>query len=354
MKRAILIIPAAFALTIISACEAVGVESQSIPTETPGFVTATLPPSPTAAPTGTPPPPSPAPTIPPVEGRTTTQVNVRADTTTASASLGVIPQFTQVQIIGRDASGNWYQIVYHNSETGTGWMRAEFVQANASAEIPVVRTGTGSGAERSAVILQRINVRSGPGAGYESLGILNPKDVVALLGRDTGGRWAKIEFAGAPDGMGWVAAEFIEVEGFDLLPVIGTAEPSVSAEAVPSFVSAVQDGDSREAPIAQAALEASGARALQVSGEVSAPEGDSEDWIGFSADGHVVVIEIQCSGNSLQMELWNNGSRLDVFACGERRAAEIAPGGGYYLRVFEPGTAEPRYTRYVVKIEYLW
>jgi uncharacterized protein YraI len=350
-----ILIPAAFALTIIAGCETVGVESQGIPTGTPGFVTATLPPSPTLAPTGTPPPPSPVPTIPPVEGRTTAQVNVRADTTTASASLGVIQQFTQVQIIGRDASGNWYQIIYADSEAGVGWVRAEFVQAAASAEIPVVRTGAGGGAEGSGVILQRINVRSGPGAGSESLGILNPKDVVSVLGRDAGGNWAQIKFAGAPDGMGWVAAEFIEVAGFDSLPVIGAVEAPVGVEAVPSFVpSAVQDGDSLESPIVQAALEASGARALLASGEVSAPEGDNEDWIGFSAGGNAVVIEIQCSGNSLRMELWNNGRALDAFACGERRAVNVAPGSAYHLRVFAPGAEEPHHTRYVVKIERAW
>lgn len=354
MKWSILI-PAAFALTMMAGCEAVGVESQGIPTETPGFVTATLPPTPTSAPTGAPPPPSPVPTIAPVEGRTTAQVNVRADTTTASESLGVIPPFAQVQIIGRDASGNWYRIIHADSETGAGWVRAEFVQVAAPAEIPVVRTGAGGGSGLSGVILERINVRGGPGAGHESFGILNPKDVVSILGRDAGGSWAQIEFAGAPDGMGWVAAEFIEVEDFDSLPVIGAAEAPVSSEAAPAFVqSAVQDGDSLESPIAQAALEAPGARAVQVSGEVSAPEGDNEDWIGFSAGGNAVVIEIQCSGNSLRMELWNNGRMLDAFACGEKRAVNVAPGGAYHLQVFEPGAEVPRYTRYVVKIERAW
>ncbi len=228
-------------------------------------------------------------------------------------------------------------------------MRAEFVQAAVSAEIPVVRRGTGSGVGRSGVILQRINVRNGPGAAYESLGILNPKDVVSVLGRDAGGRWVQIEFVGAPNGVGWLAAEFIEVEDFDLLPLIGTVETPVSF--VPS---AVQDGDSLDSPIAQAALEAFGARALQVSGEVSAPQGDSEDWIGFSAGGNAVVIEIQCAGDSLRMELWNNGTVLEVFACGERRAVEVASGGAYHLRLFESGAAEPRYTRYVVKIKRAW
>lgn len=350
-----ILVPAAFALTIIAGCETFGGESQDLPTATPGFITATLPPSPTAAPTGTPPPPSPVPTIPPVEGRTTAQLNVRADTSTASASLGVIPSFTQVQVIGRDASGNWYRIVFGDSETGAGWVRAEFVRVNAPAQIQVVRTGTGSGAGVSGVILQRINVRSGPGAGHESLGILNPKDVVSVLGKDASGNWAQIEFASAPDGTGWVAAEFIEVQDFDSLPIIGAVETSDDSEAAPAFVSsAAQDGDTLESPIAQARLEASGARAFQVSGEISAPEGDNEDWIGFSADGNAVVIEIQCSGNSPQAELWNNGKTLSVFSCGERRIVNVIAEDIYHLRIFEPGAGDFRHARYVVKVERAW
>ncbi|MBL8092486.1 MAG: SH3 domain-containing protein, partial [Anaerolineales bacterium] len=120
------------------------VDVAPLSTSTPNFVTATLPPTSAPLPTQTLPPPSPIPTNQPIEGRTTTQINVRVETTTASASLGVVPAFSTIQIIGKESSGNWYQVIYEN---GIGWVRAEFVQVDASAEIQVVGIESGVPAE---------------------------------------------------------------------------------------------------------------------------------------------------------------------------------------------------------------
>jgi uncharacterized protein YgiM (DUF1202 family) len=340
---------------LIAGCGTVEIGQEIPPTTTPDFVTATLPPTPSPAPTRTPPPPTPIPTMPPVDGRTTTQVNVRADTSTASESWGVIPQFTNVQVIGRDASGNWYQIIHDESPAGTGWVRAEFVQVNASAEITVIRPEAGAGYGVSGVIQQRINVRSGAGRTFEALGILNPGDVVVVIGRDTGGGWMQIEFAGASDGVGWVASEFISVEDADSLPIIAGEEIDETVDATPqaSVQPAAQDGDTMQTPVAQVTLEPSGARAFQFSGEVSAPEGDTEDWIGFVSQTEKVAIEVQCSGGSLQVELWNNGRVTEGFslACGEKRIWTITPGNAYHVRIFEQSDGEFRRTPYTLKIE---
>jgi uncharacterized protein YraI len=341
--------------SFVAGCDTVSVEQEGLPTATPGFVTATLPPTPSPAPTQTPLPPTPIPTLPPVDGRTTTQVNVRADTSSASESLGVIPAFTAVQVIGVDESGNWYQIAYPDSVAGTGWVHAEFVQVDASAEITVIRPGAGEGSGVSGVILERINVRSGAGRTFEALGILNPGDAVSATGMDVGGGWIQIEFANVPDGIGWVAAEFIEVEDIELLPVIGGEETVEKGETThsPAIQPAMQDDDSRESPLVQVTLEPSGARAFQFSGEVSAPDGDSEDWIGFRTDSGKVVIEVQCSSNSLRVELWNNGGMTNAvpLPCGERRVLSVSPNSNYYLRIHEQGGEGFRRTRYTIKIE---
>lgn len=339
----------------IAGCNAVEIEPEGLSTATPGFVTATLPPMPSPAPTQTPPPPTPVPTLPPVDGRTTTQVNVRADTSSASESLGVIPAFTAVRVTGVDVSGNWYQIAYPDSTAKTGWVRAEFVQVDASAVIMVIRPEAGEGSGVSGVIIERINVRSGAGRTFEALGILNPGDAVITTGRDAGGGWIQIEFASAPDGIGWVAAEFIEVEDIELLPVIGGEESVEEEEPAQSTAiqPAMQDGDSRESPLAQVTLEPSGARAFQFSGEVSAPDGDNDDWIGFYTDSGKVAIEVQCSSNSLRVELWNNGGMMDTvpLACGERRVWSVSPNSNYYLRIHEQNSEGFRRTRYTIKIE---
>ena len=147
----------------------VNISSENAFTATPDFVTATLPPTLTPPATQISILPTSTlsiagePTISPIEGTTTTQVNVRAETSTASETLGLIGQFAKVQIIGKDASGSWYQIIYADSGTGHGWVRAEYVQVNAPAEIPLVENVAGNGSGVSGLVIQKINVRNGPG-----------------------------------------------------------------------------------------------------------------------------------------------------------------------------------------------
>jgi len=52
------------------------------------------------------------PTTAPVEGMTSTQINVRAEPSTSSNVLGIIPANTKVEITGKDPGENWWQIHY--------------------------------------------------------------------------------------------------------------------------------------------------------------------------------------------------------------------------------------------------
>ena len=106
-----------------------------------------------------------------IEGVTTTQVNVRSEPSTAGETLGMIGIFAKVQIIAKDASGSWYQIVYAESQNGSGWIRAEYVQVDAAAQIQVIEAGAGSGSAVSGLVLQKINVRQGPASSFDSLGV---------------------------------------------------------------------------------------------------------------------------------------------------------------------------------------
>lgn len=333
--------------------------SQNAFTATPEFVTATLPAMPTAHPTQIPLPPAPVPTIPPIEGTTTTQVNVRASTSTASESLGMIAQFSKVQIIGKDASGSWYQIIYTDSPTGIGWVRAEYAQVNAPAEIPVIESESGSGSAVSGLVIQKINVRSGPGTTYETLGELNPNDVVFITGKDPSGAWIQIEYANAPDGKGWAASEFLQIDDAASLPVIGETEKTPQASdgiaGTPAAVilPAMQDGDSMAAPLAKVTISPAGARAFQVNGDVSAPEGDTEDWIEFNSYSGTVEVQVLCSNSALQVELWNNGTSVEdlSFTCGEERVLSLTPNSAYSLRLSNPVTNESRYTKYTLRVK---
>jgi uncharacterized protein YraI len=286
-----------------------------------------------------------------VEGMTTTQVNVRAEPSTASASLGLVGIFAKVQISGRDSSGSWFQIVHAESPAGKGWVRAEYVQVNSGAEIRPVDVSTASGA--GGVVIQKVNVRSGPGVDFELLGVLNSNDLVSITGRDSSGEWLLIEFAASPDGKGWVTAEFLQAANFDNLPVIGAAveetpEPPVETAPVVAAQTAAQDGDSMQSPLAAVAFSVTGSRALQVQGDVSAPQGDAEDWVGFEFESGEVVIAVNCEGGGLRGELWNAGASVKSFLCGEQVTAQAVANGDFFVRLFQ---SEAGYTAYTLRLE---
>ena len=132
----------------------------------------------------------------------------------------------------------------------------------------------------TAIIQQQINVRSGPGTSFNSLGTLNPQDVVTLTGKDANGAWLQIDFAAGPEGKGWVNAAFVQASGVETLPIVtegnvivGTGTPTTAPpHAAPTVIPALADGDSAVAPAVNVALTAPGTRSFQYSSDVSSPE----------------------------------------------------------------------------------
>jgi uncharacterized protein YraI len=339
-------------------------------TAVPDFVTAVLPllPTPLSALTGTA-SLSTAPVLStvatsviiPIEGTTNTQINVRKAPSTASETLGTINIFSKIQVTGKDASGSWYQIIYAGSENGNGWVRAEYVQVDAAAEITVIGAEAGSGSAANGLVIQKINIRSGPATTFESLGVLNPNDVVFITGKDPSGAWMQIQFSNAPEGIGWAASEFLQVANPDSLPVIGEAEKtegtptdSTSPQTI-TPLQAIEDGDSMQAPSAITFLSSATVRALQITGDVSAPGGDLKDWVQFSTDNTSVVLKVICSSASLQVELWNDGMLVDSFLlpCGNKKILTVSSNTGYFLSLSIAPASENQYTKYSLKLETL-
>lgn len=334
---------------------------------TPDFVTATLP-SNLVVPTLDTPTPlsvstsiaSPEPTIIPIEGTTTTQLNVRAEPSTASNALGIVNAFSKVQIIGKEGFGKWYQIIYAESPNEKGWITAAYVQIDAAVEVPVIETVSGTGLSVSGLVIRGINVRNGPGTTYESLGTLTPDDVVTVTAKDPGGAWMEIVFANSSSGKGWASTEFLQVSNPEVLPVIGNVEETqVSTEAAvisPTSTSsqpiAPQDGDSMSSPLVIASFSPSSARSLQVQGDISSPEGDVEDWVQFTSLFRNIIAEVKCSNNVLAVELWNNGSNSNgvVLACGESRGIQIEPAQTYFFRIQVNTSNNLQYSQYSLKV----
>lgn len=305
---------------------------------TPEFVTATLPVDAIPSSTATAAAPTTTPT--PVVGTTTTQLNVRAEPQAAAAPLGMIPAAASVQIIGQAPGGDWYEILHQG---GIGWVASQYVSLADKALVPAA---TASEGRPMASVREQIFVRAGPGTSFETLGTQSARDIVRLAGKNAAGTWIQIEFAGAPDGRGWVAASFLVAAPLDSLPivadggeVIGTATATGTAPAPTQAIApAPNDDDSAESPIADVQFGPNGIGALLYDGEVSAPEGDADDWVRFQPYLGELTFRIQCYGNAtLSMQLMHDGEALkgsQDLACGKTTSMILATeGAGYTLRL---------------------
>ncbi len=340
--------------------------AQNVTTVTPLIPTVT--PSPALPPmaSGTPPPP-PQPTIAPVEGISATQLNVRTEPSTVGNVLGIIPANTRLEIIGRDPGGNWWQILYPQGVDGKGWVSAQYVVTTASQpEVPVIGgNGIDPNNGNVAIIQQQINVRSGPGTSFNSLGTLNAQDVVNLTGRDANGAWLQIAFptGGGPNGKGWVNAAFVRATGAENLPiitdageVIGTGTPTgIPFTPTPTIIPAWVDNDSQNAPAASIIFEASGTRTLIYNGEVSAPDGDLQDWIQFMPYTELVFASLECMGSdSLQVDILENGlpSALGITCDDHMKLLSVKAGSAYLIQMqASQSNSGLQYVNYTITIQ---
>jgi uncharacterized protein YraI len=292
---------------VSSSCES-RLVSQNIVTPTLYIITATLPPTLTPRPSDTPPPATLVPTITPVEGTTTSQVNVREQPSTLANSLGILGIFVKVQIIGKDPSGSWYQIIYAGGTEGKGWVTAAYVQVLTATQIPVIAV---------------VPATQPSPSGMETLPIV---------------------------------AETEQREG--------TITPTrIPPALTPTVVPALQDGDSKESPIVNVSFSPAGPHSFQYTGDVSAPEGDPEDWVQFKPYAQVgqpvmVTVTMNCAGNStLDLELWQIDSRLQTWqavACDHpsRLLLSLYGGAPYFLRLLPTQDYNSlRYIHYTLLVE---
>jgi uncharacterized protein YraI len=323
--------------------------------------TATLPVANTPVPSASPTPPE-LPTAPeaaPVDGVTSTQVNVRAEPSTGSNVLGVIPAEIRVEITGRDPGGNWWQIHYPQGTDQKGWVTAQYVVASNPDQISVIGGSEATPGEGPlAIVQQQINVRSGPGTGFNSLGTLNPQDVVNLTGKDSNGAWLQIDFPPGPEGRGWLNAAFVQAQGVEDLPIIteagvvvGTGTPTdIPPAPTATVVPAREDNDSPENPIVSVLFEPMATRGLIYQGDVSAPEGDAEDWVQFIPSGERISLEISCTGSEPAIELLRDREVVGEPACVTRQTVEVIPGQLVQIHISAESGNSLHYSSYSLKV----
>jgi uncharacterized protein YraI len=275
-------------------------------------------------------------------------VNVRSGPGTSYASLGQLEAGQKVQVTLRDTTGTWYQILYPSSTGGTGWVTAQYINLAPGAQVPLETTPTPSGPQGR--VLQLLNVRSGPGMSFDSLGTLQTNAKVALTGKDAAAAWFQISYPSGPGGHAWVTAQYVQTDASDQLPVLdaygtpvpanGTAGPAGTAgsnqTATPTLGPAFADNDSAANPAVNITFSANGTRQFTYSSQVSAPQGDPQDWVEFTpfainSGKSSLVFNLSCSGNgTLTITMEQAGTPLTgwgTLACGDQNKSIVLPAG---------------------------
>ncbi|MGZ9166239.1 MAG: SH3 domain-containing protein, partial [Anaerolineales bacterium] len=215
-----------------------------------------------------------------------------------------------------------------------------------------------------AVIQQKLNIRSGPGTDFNSIGTLNPLDAVNLTGKDANGTWLRIEFpAGAgPEGRGWINAAFVQANGVENLPivtdagvVVGTGTPTtIPLTPIPTIMPAWEDNDSPASPIMNVTFDPTGTQVSIYNGDVSAPEGDEQDWVQFTPYSQTVLLEVSCKGSDLDIEILQNGpavQQMEAIYCGSKLIIHVQPDQPIKIRFTAHSDGLLNYTSYTLHLK---
>lgn len=113
----------------------------------------------------------------------------------------------------------------------------------AHAQQPTVAIATVTGTPIGAYVIvdpsqEQINVRSGPGTDYPTVGVLIGGEQVPAKGRSVAGEWIEIVYPGVQGGYAWVYSALVTVFGTAELPIVApppTPTPRVTPTIDPTL-----------------------------------------------------------------------------------------------------------------------
>ena len=109
---------------------------------------------------------------------------------------------------------------------------APVAQAQGASEEVVHQTGT--------VLASRLNVRSGPGVTYDTMGDLKQGDRVEVIGHQ--GSWLQIVYSASAGGTGWVRSAYVRVGGDSASSVQASAQPETGSAGSGKLVFQTRNG----------------------------------------------------------------------------------------------------------------
>ena len=124
---------------------------------------------------------------------TANSVNLRTGPSTSYKSLGTLKKGTALTVL--EKSGNWYKVTIRATDQ-TGYVFASYVKVTSASGI------------KGAINANGVNLRTGPGTNYKSLGTLKKKTAVTILGKSVNWYQVIVDATGA---RGYVYATYVTV-----------------------------------------------------------------------------------------------------------------------------------------------
>ena len=137
--------------------------------------------------------------------------------------LGMLLENQEAEILGVSSNRDWWLIRYPFTEGGQGWVADDGVTARNTENVQVVNNeepaDTGELATVTAVT--NINIRSGPGTGYQILGKLAVGQTAVVNGISADGQWWYIDVPSPDVSRGWVSTAYVKAENTTNVPTVG-------------------------------------------------------------------------------------------------------------------------------------
>ncbi len=158
-------------------------------------------------------------------GQVTEKVDMRQGPATSYPESHTLYSDTPVTVRGRNEAHDW--VLVEASEIRTGWLPVNILTlAGSVAEASVVQSGW--------VRSNEIEVNSGPGIFYDTIGTLGINSLVSILGLSEGRNWLLIQ---TMDGyQGWTPLRFVKISGtVDDIPLVEApplAQETASEQAI--------------------------------------------------------------------------------------------------------------------------
>jgi uncharacterized protein YraI len=158
---------------------------------------------------------------------------LRSGPTVEFPVYGVAPVGSKAEVIGQSEDGEWWAIRLPTSlaSDGVGWIPKLFTSASNVSGVPKIKTpdlprnitpaAPASGAP-SLVTREPLNVRTGPGNEYRSLGKVGIGAILAVVGVSPDREYFVVNIPKEidPSGRGWVPARYVRTENVSNVPVV--------------------------------------------------------------------------------------------------------------------------------------